>query len=51
MDWDNTKKIKLIQLVRERQMLWDPKHPLYSKKNSKEVSWTEIAAAIGTTSN
>lgn len=43
MDWNSDNCLKLINLYRLQDMLWDPKNPSYFSKNLKHDAWCLIA--------
>uniref|UniRef100_A0A0A9WZ15 Trigger factor n=1 Tax=Lygus hesperus TaxID=30085 RepID=A0A0A9WZ15_LYGHE len=45
--WTEEDCLRLIELFRDHDVLWDPKHMSFYKKGMKEDSWNEVAAAIG----
>ncbi|CAH0583196.1 unnamed protein product [Chrysodeixis includens] len=48
-EWTEEKCLQLIREYRARPILWDPKDPLYFKKNKKIVAWMELGEAINVT--
>lgn len=45
--WTETKCLQLIQLFKEKPILWDQRHPLFYRKKKKPAAWEEIADAFG----
>lgn len=45
-EWNQDQVIQLIELYRERPVLWDPTNPEFKNKNLKNNAWSEIAFAI-----
>lgn len=46
-EWDEGKIVNLIELYREREIIWNPKDKDYYKKHSKLDAWEEIGTAMG----
>lgn len=46
MEWTDDAVIHFVQLYRNKDILWDSKHPLYKVSNKKHEAWTEIAAEM-----
>lgn len=46
MEWSQDQVIQLIELYRERTVLWDPTSPEFKDKNLKNYAWSEIASAL-----
>lgn len=40
-------RLKLIRLVKEHQVVYDPKHPQHSDKVYVDYVWSEIASQVG----
>jgi hypothetical protein len=49
MEWDNEICMNLIEIYRDKQLLWDPKDRNYYKKHLKDDAWAEIGVAMHTT--
>ncbi|KAF6203393.1 hypothetical protein GE061_003812 [Apolygus lucorum] len=45
--WTEEDCLRLIDLFRDHDILWDPKHMSFYKKGMKEDAWNEVAAAMG----
>ncbi|XP_063384890.1 uncharacterized protein LOC134671000 [Cydia fagiglandana] len=43
MQWNQENVLKFIELYRNKELLWDPKHKLYFNKILKNDAWTEIS--------
>ncbi|MPC31976.1 hypothetical protein E2C01_025277 [Portunus trituberculatus] len=39
-------EIKMLELVREKEHIWNPKSELYSKKSLRKSEFDEIAATL-----
>lgn len=48
MEWNNKSILKLIDLYREQNCLWDPANSDYKNKSKRLEAWTEISHLIGT---
>ena len=48
--WPNAVQRKLIELVKEKQMLWDFREEEYLMAEEKAQQWLNIADALKTTS-
>lgn len=46
VEWTEDKCLKLIQEVREKRVLWDPKDPKKKKKNAKKDALASVAAVL-----
>lgn len=44
MDWTQEKCLEVIEKYREKEILWNPRHPKYYNNIKKEDAWREIAA-------
>jgi hypothetical protein len=49
MEWDDEKWLHLIEIYKNKPILWDPKDRNYYKKHLKEDAWGEIGVAMHTT--
>ncbi|KAG5867873.1 hypothetical protein JTB14_028313 [Gonioctena quinquepunctata] len=47
-EWDEGKILNLIELYREKPVIWDSKNKDYYKKHLKLDAWEEIGSAMGT---
>lgn len=45
-DWNQEQVIHLIDLYRERPVLWDPTNADFKDRNLKNYGWTEIAQGL-----
>lgn len=45
-DWNQEQVVNLIDLYRERPVLWDPTNADYKNRNLKDYAWTEIAQGL-----
>lgn len=43
MQWDQETVLKLIEIYRTKEILWDPKHKHYYNKVLKNDAWVEIS--------
>lgn len=48
MEWTTEKSLKLIELYRERPLLWDPTDSQYKLGKNKLAAWKEIADLMKT---
>lgn len=46
MEWDKENVCLLIDLYREKPVLWDPTNPDYKNRNRKHDAWGAIAATM-----
>lgn len=46
MEWTQETTLYLIEMYREKELLWDAKHPWYYNKIKKSDAWTEIASEM-----
>lgn len=44
--WSREQVRQLIDLYRDRPLLWDPTHPLFKHKLKKHLAWLEIAQSM-----
>lgn len=47
-NWPPEKVMKLIELYRERPLLWDPHHPEFKNCELKNQVWLDIAETLNT---
>lgn len=48
MEWPDCKSLQLIQLYREKRILWDPLDKNYKNSKKKMDDWEEIATKMNT---
>ncbi|GIY01156.1 MADF domain-containing protein [Caerostris darwini] len=46
MDWSNKECLRLINLYRSHESLWNPKDPYYYTKKKKQEAWEQIATEM-----
>ncbi|KAL1509953.1 hypothetical protein ABEB36_004617 [Hypothenemus hampei] len=46
MEWSEELTMKLIEVYRKYELLWNPKHPHYYNKNKKFDAWSDLAAQL-----
>jgi len=42
MGWTQESVIELIELYKRKEIIWDPKHPVYFNKIIKQDAWEEL---------
>jgi hypothetical protein len=47
MEWSNTVSLRLIDLYREKELLWNPTHADYKSKFKRLDAWNEISQLLG----
>jgi hypothetical protein len=47
MEWSNTVSLRLIDLYREKELLWNPTHANYKCKLKRLDAWNEISQLLG----
>lgn len=47
MEWSNTQVLQLIDLYKEQECLWNPKHDKHKSKTAKIDAWNQISEQIG----
>lgn len=45
-EWDDEKILSLIELYREKPVIWDPKNKDFYKKHLKLDAWEEIGKTM-----
>lgn len=48
MEWEDEKVIKLIELYRSKQLLWDPKHSEHKLRPKRFDAFNDIATELST---
>lgn len=51
MDWGNNLILRLIDVYREKTILWDVKDVFFKNKKKKEDAWEEIAREFDTSTS
>lgn len=49
MNWNEEKTLSLIELYKQRELLWNVKHVNHYNKKLKNEAWEEIADVLGST--
>lgn len=49
MEWTQENTLHFIELYRRKEVLWNPGHPRYYNKISKNDAWNELGAEMNTT--
>jgi hypothetical protein len=42
MEWTEGSVIELIELYKKKEIIWDPKHPMYFIKIRKQDAWEKL---------
>lgn len=46
VEWSRSKITVLIEMYRDKEVLWNPKNPSFKNKNLKNYAWSEIASEL-----
>lgn len=49
MEWPEEMVLRLVEVYKTKNLLWDPKHKDHFKKPLREDAWREIAVEINST--
>jgi hypothetical protein len=47
MEWSNMLSLRLIDLYREKELMWNPTHAGYKSKLKRLDAWNEISQLLG----